>query len=413
MDTNTKKDLLQRLDPVWDSFLEERYHLELVNAGKGHWAVCCPFHKENTPSGHIRQSNASFDYPHYKCYGCGVFLNPIDFTMQAEGLSFIEACKILGGYVGMEISSEPKNPKHEAYKDAMTEHARRYVRNLQSDTSSLVYTYLRETRGLTNETLNQFMVGYVPTDEYKYRTDISGISERISFPIFEHKLPKEAKVVGMGYRTSKDLLPDWDKKLDPKYKNDSNTKDELENVFKKSDLLYGFQHAFQSIRKNQYAIVVEGYVDVLSLHQSGITNTVGLAGTSFSEPQMDKLRALTKNIILFLDGDSAGVSHMIKYVPTLLNKGFSVKIISAENSKDPADVCKELKFDRAALSSYVIRNAEPAVNMIINHYVKDYENVVIKERNKILMNVLPVIESCNESEKMIFTDMLLKKIDMK
>lgn len=413
MDANTKKELLQKIDPVWSVFLEERYHLQLTKAGKDHWAVCCPFHKENTPSGHIRASNGYFDYPHYKCYGCGIFLNPIDFVMQSEGVSFLDACKILGGYVGMEISSEPKNPKHEAYKDLMTEHGRRYVRNLKSNTTAIAYTYLTKTRGITEQTLDQFMVGYVPVDEYKYRTDISGISERISFPIFEHKLPKDSKAVGMGYRTVKDLSPSWSKETDPKYKNDTTTKDDLEGVFKKDQYLYGFQHAFQSIRKNQYAIVVEGYMDVLSLHQSGITNSVGLMGTSFGEIQMDKLRALTRNIILFLDGDSAGVTHMIKYVPILLNKGFTVKIICAANGKDPADVCKEMKFDQTEMSSYIIRNAESAVNMIINHYAKDYENIVIKERNKALVNIMPIIESCSPSEKMIFTDMLLKKLDMK
>ena len=411
MDANTKKELLDRLNPVWDSFLEERYHLELSNAGKGHWAACCPFHKEDTPSGHIRVSNGTFDYPHYKCYGCGIFLNPIDFVMQMEGLSFIEACKIIGGYVGMEITTEPKNPKHESYKDQMSEHGRRYNRVIQNDQTAI--DYLVKERQITMKTIDSFMVGLVPVDEYKVRTDTSNIAGRISFPIFEHKMPKDAKIVGMGYRTLKDRAPGWNKSTDPKYKNDSTTSGDLEGVFRKEEFLYGYQFAFQSIRKFQYAIVVEGYVDVLALHQSGMTNAVGLMGTAFTEKQMDALRKLTKNIVLFLDGDSAGVTNMMKYVPLLLEKGFSVKIIHAENGKDPADICLELSFDRAAVSSYVMKNSDSAVNMIINHYVRDYENVVIKERNKILSTVLPVIDNCSPSEKMIFSDILLKKLDMK
>lgn len=413
LDASTKAILLEKINPEWNTFLESRYKLQLKNAGRGHWVVPCPFHKENTASGHFRLANGTINYPHYKCYGCGEFLNPIDFVMQMEGLSFIDACKILGGFIGMEITTEPKNPKHEAYKDKMSEHARRYSRNLDDPRYTSARGYLTKERGLTEETLKRFMIGVVPSDEFKNRNDISNIAERIAFPIFEHKLVTESKCVGMGYRTLKDSSPVWDKQTDPKYKNDATTTGDLEGVFKKEEYLYGYQYAFAAIRKMQYAILVEGYVDVLSLHQSGMVNTVGLMGTAFTEKQIDILRKLTSNIILFLDGDGPGVAHMVKYVPTLLEKGFSVKIIKADSGKDPSDVCTSLKFNRADVMGYVMKNSEPAVNVIISYYTNEYEKTVIKERTRVLNAVLPIVEKCTLAEKMVFENMLMKKLDMK
>ena len=411
MNATIKSQLFEMINPQWYDFLQQRYKLKLKPAGKNHWVVNCPFHQESTASGHVMMADAYYNYPRFKCFGCGEFYNPIDFVMAIEGLSYIEACKILGGYVGMEITSEPKNPKHEAYKEKMDEHVRRYARCLP--TNPTIYDYLTKERGLTEETLQRFMVGAVPSDEFKYRSDMSGIADRIAFPILEHKLPNEAKCVGMGYRTLADRQPNWDKAKDPKYRNDHSQTGDLEGVFVKGDLLYGYPMAFQAIRKNQYAILVEGYVDVLSLHQSGIHHSVGIMGTSFTERQMDALRALTSNIILFLDGDKAGVTHMLSYVQPLIQKGFSVKIIKAEDNKDPADICKAFKFVRSDVSSYILRTAEPALNMMINTYASDYEKIVVKERMKALNAVLPVIEQCSPAERMIYESMLLKRLDVK
>lgn len=303
MDLETKQMIFDRLGNDWPRFVESRYNLKLKKISSRDYVILCPFHKENTPSGHIYLPNKKYNYPHYKCFGCGTFKNAIDFVMSMENLEFIEACKVLGGYVNVEITTAPKNQKHEEYKDLMCQHTRRYQRELQNHQEFL--KYLKIERQLTDKSITQFCLGAVPHNEFQYRNDTGNISDRIAFPIFEHKLINETKVLGMGYRTLKDKLPDWDKAKDPKYRNDATTTGELEGVFKKENCLYGYPFAVQAIRNN-YAIVVEGYMDVISLHQANIINTVGTMGTAFTENQMDALRKETSNIVLFLDSDESG-----------------------------------------------------------------------------------------------------------
>ena len=408
MDEATKIKILNSIDHV--EFLNARYAILMKKCGNV-FKSNCPFHEEKTSSFTLFPANQKNKWPTMKCFGCGKFVNLIDLVMEKEGLSFIEACKILGGYIGMEISTTPKNPIHEQYKETMTQHGRRYCRTLATDNAKL--DYLRNERGLTDLTLSTFGIGATPTDEFRYRSDMGYINDRIAFPIFEHKLPGDAKVVAMGYRTLKDKDPNYDKDKDPKYINDKNTSGDLDGVFTKGQYLYGYPQAFQEIRRNNYAVVVEGYVDVLSMHQAGMINTVGVLSASLTKQQMEALKSLTKYLIFFLDSDEVGMNSMMKTIPTLLQEGFIVKVIMADGGKDPADLCVKKKFDNAQVKGYIMTNAVSALDYMIDFHTKQYQNYVSKERSRILNTIMPIIDMCQGYEREVARDTLLKKIDMK
>ena len=245
---------------------------------------CCPFHEENTGSMAVWDNNT------YKCFGCQKHGDIISFVMDMENIGFKEACKVIANNVGIEYVLEEPNPVHEEYKDIMNEHNRRYWRNLK--VSPIALTYLMEDRKLTEETIDNFRLGYVPIDEYKNRTDIGNIAGRIAFPILENKNSENIKCIGMGYRSLNDVKP--------KYINDKNIQDgPLSGVFIKSDNLYGYSHAYKAIKDKGYAIVTEGYMDVISMHQAKICNTVATMGTAFTEKQIDSIKNLTNNYFIY------------------------------------------------------------------------------------------------------------------
>ena len=381
------------------TYIEKHYNIPLKRSGLVYKAIC-PFHEENTGSFVIFKNNT------YKCFGCGEHGDIITFVEKMENIDFKGACKMIAENENIEYTLEPPNPYHENYKDLMTNHCKRYFNNLRNNKAAL--DYLINDRKLTAKTISKFGLGYVPLDEYKNRTDIGGISGRISFPIFEDKAFKNAKCIGMGYRTLKNEKP--------KYINDKNKDDPKSNlygVFIKGNCLYGYNYAEEAIRKNGYAIITEGYMDVISLHQSGIINSVGILGTSFTEAQTKKLRNITENILLFLDGDNAGVSNMIRILPMLLKEGFNVKMIIAKNNKDAADICKDNKFNTKKIKDYIYNNSKNAVEYILGLICSDYNDIVITEKRKALKKGIDLISNItNNIDKKLYLSSLYKRLDI-
>lgn len=361
----------------------------------------CPFHNEETGSLAIWNNGT------YKCFGCAEHGDVIKFVQKIENLGFKEACKLVAQNVGVEYVLEKPNPAHEQYKDMMNAHNRRYWKALKNE--PLAMNYLRETRGLSDEVLDSFRVGYVPMDEYKTRSDMGGISGRIAFPILEHKSLAEAKCVAMGYRTLNESVK-------PKYVNDKNKDEEgtpLCGVYVKGNFLYGYSHAYQSIRKHNMAIVTEGYIDVLSMHQAGLTNVVAPLGTALTERQADILKTLTDNLVLFLDGDKAGISNMVRVLPMLLQKGFNVKMMVAENQMDAADLCKSLDFNGSSVAMAINKKSVQAVQYIIDTASADYERTVVEARRKAMHQVSGILTSItNEIDKDLYKSLLYKKLDV-
>lgn len=363
----------------------------------------CIWHSEKTAS------LAFFANGSYKCFGCGEHGDIITLTQNIENIGFQEACKMIGDNVGYDVVLEEPNPLFESYKDNLDNHTRRYWSNLQQNGDAL--KYLLCERGISKEMIDLFRLGYTDNEEYKYRTDIGGISNKIVFPILEHKRRKP-KCVGMAYRGLTNEKP--------KYINDTNQdgregqNPQLAGVFTKGDLLYGLPLAYDGIAKKNYVILVEGYLDVISLHQSGITNAVGSMGTSITENQIKTIRSVTNNVLLFLDGDKAGISAMSKAIKDLYTAGLNVAVCLLENNMDPADLCKSLEFNNVIINAEIKNHTRQGIELIVNNAVERYENIATTERTKALRSTMPIIEAVQDPAiRELYKSKLFKRLDIK
>ena len=366
-------------------------------------AFCnCIWHEENTGS------LAFFANGTYKCFGCGEHGDIVKLVQTIENVSFHEACKIIGDNVGYEVILEEPNPVFEQYKDSLDNHARRYWCNLQNNKEAL--DYLLTERQLTKEIIDMFRLGFTDSEEYKYRSDIGYISNKIVFPILEHKRHKP-KCVGMAYRG---LTNDK-----PKYINDANQdgrkgqNPQLAGVFIKGNMLYGFPMAYQSIKNMNFVILVEGYFDVISMHQAGITNTVGCMGTSITDIQIQEISKLTNNVLLFLDGDKAGIEAMMRVIGNLYKANLNVEVYISNNGMDPDELCRYYNYDKGVIRNEIYKNTIQGVELVIDRAVRRYENVSTHERTKAINIAMPVINAVQDADtKELYKKILFKRLGL-
>ena len=384
-------------------YVREHYSKQIPFVRENKSTVCakCIWHEENTPS------LALFANGTYKCFGCGEHGDIITLVRRMENLQFKEACKLIGDNVGYEVTIEEPDPLAEAYKDTLNEHAKRYMNNLQNNKEAIEYL---KSRGITKETAEKFMLGLTDEDEYKYRSDMGGISGKISFPILEHK-KINPKCLGMAYRDIHGKMP--------KYINDHNQdgregqNPRLCGIFVKGNMLYGLPFAYDEIRERNCIIIVEGYFDVISLHQSDIKNSVGIMGTSLTDAQITTVSRLTDNVILFLDSDKAGRNAMLKSISALYKAGLNVSICLIEGGLDPADLCKSLNFSWNKVYNKIKDNTKQGINFILDAATEKYESLVTVERQNVINKVMPIINEVKNPElREMYRTMLLKKLDL-
>lgn len=365
----------------------------------------CPFHEEDTPSFQVYEETNS-----YHCYGCGAGTknkplrlkdgteitdagsDVIAFIANIERVSFPEACKMLMRRAGIPIPDERVDRALEKAKDAVMERNRKYYNQLVKHPEIIDYL---ESRGMDIEDAKKWRLGYVsPTDPTTKQKD------KLVFSIMEdHYKPEQAKTIALAYRKLND------KEKGPKYINDPNSK-----IYDKSSVLYGMNYAAPNIRKKGYAVVMEGYVDVIIGHKSNLDNSVAICGTSFTEEQIKLLRRKTDQIFLWLDGDEAGMNGMMRALPDLLQAGFTVMIIDSQG-EDPAEVIERVGKDN--ITEYILTHAKPAVQLVIERAVSQYEAIANKERIKALNKILPVLDSIvKPGEKMNFESVVKHKLGL-
>ncbi len=379
-----------------DKFIPEKYTKDSM--------FCkCPWHQENTGS-LVFFSNGTF-----KCFGCGIHGDIITLVQLLEKVSFEEACKIIGDNVGYPISLTPINPAWEAYKDRLDNHTRRYWSILQQTPEAL--NYLINIRGISPQMIDRFRLGFTPADEYKYRSDIGSISSKLVFPILEHKR-RNPKCVGMAYRSLTDEKP--------KYINDSNQDGRdgqdlaLSGVFIKGDMLYGLYQAYDGIKQFEYAILTEGYFDVIALHQSGLTNAVCSMGTCLTDAQISSLARLTKNVLIIYDGDKAGVEGSLRAIKALFEANFNVAVCILDDGKDPADLCKELKFNYMKVNMEIKTHTTQAISFVVNKITSNYRNIVTRERVKALQSGVEFLNTIkDQATQKVFENELYQLLDLR
>ncbi|MGN0819396.1 MAG: DNA primase [Christensenellaceae bacterium] len=336
-------------------------YCNLEKKGGAYWA-CCPLpgHIEKTPSFCVNETGQFF-----KCFGCGRGGDVIKFIMEAESLDFADAVKLLAERVGMPLpeydrASEEKiiedKKKKERQLSLLKETALFYVRNLQENGAKLHNNYIRK-RGLSHECVRAFGIGasldYKSLPEYLKKLGYS-YEEMLSCGVVSYSKEKnvysdfQAKrliipiidafknVVAFGGRVL-EAKPDF-----AKYKNTPET-----SVFIKNRCLYNINNLKKSLRsgKLDYVIMVEGYMDVISLFDAGFKNVVASMGTSLTNEQARILKRYTDTVVISYDGDGAGQKATQRGLDILKDAGLTVKVLTLPDGLDPDDVIKQKGAD--------------------------------------------------------------------
>ena len=340
-------------------------YVSLKRKGQNYWA-CCPFHNEKSPSFSVTPSKGF-----YKCFGCGKSGNVVGFVMDIEGSSYPEALRALAKKYGIDIPEEEERTPEEQLaqneRDSQyivsnwaKDHYHKLLQNTEEG-MGVGYAYLKE-RGLNLTTIQTFELGY-SLDQWddllvagekagyqlKYlektglvikREDDQGqgagrrydrFRGRVMFPI--HNV--SGRVVGFGARTLK-----RDDKM-AKYLNSPESE-----IYHKSDVLYGLFQARQSIRQEAVCYLVEGYLDVLSLHQGGIKNVVASSGTSLTEGQIRLIKRYSDNATVLYDGDAAGIKASLRGIDLLLEGGLNVRVVLFPDGDDPDSYIRKVGDQR-------------------------------------------------------------------
>lgn len=386
--------------PYIKNFYPDKF--EITKETKGSLFCKCIFHQERTGSLVFFDKNNR-----YKCFGCGESGDIINLVSKIENLTFKEACEMIAHNTNQTVQFEEPNPHHEKYKDNMNNHANRYINNLNNNLDAM--NYLLNIRKISPDTINAFRLGVTDKNEYQFRQDIGNISDKIVFPLIEHST--KPKCLGFSYRSYKDNNK-------PKYINDHNQDGRegqdpnLNGVFIKGNILYGFNQARKPARENNYIILCEGYFDVLSLYDCGIKNAVGIMSTNLTDNQILELKKLSNNIILMLDMDSAGKMSTLNHIKKLLLNNFNVGICEYD-AHDPDELVNKLNHDGNKIHIEIINNITQSNEYIVKNITKDYNRIMSIERRKVI-NQLKEFEQFipNEIDKDIIKKLVYKEIGL-
>jgi DNA primase len=341
-------DSLERVKQAADIVEVVSAHTDLRRQG-ARWVGLCPFHEERTPSFSVDPSEKL-----YHCFGCGVGGDTIKFIEEKEGLSFADAVELLADRYGVELEREKEDPRAEARRQQ-----RRRLEELLDRTAAFYGAYLWDSdeagkarsymaeRGLNEEVLRAFGVGYAPSawDTVLLRGQRAGFKvdelrgvglaqrgrgggeydrfrSRIIFPIKDRR----GRTLGFGGRAMRS-------DQGAKYVNTAET-----DFFHKSKMLYGIEMAKTAIAKAGRAVVVEGYTDVLALHQAGIEEAVGVMGTAITEEQVATLSGMVEDVVLALDADSAGQEAMLRAQRVAAGRKMRIRVAAMPAGEDPAEM---------------------------------------------------------------------------
>ena len=378
--------------------------VRLKKAGRNFTGLC-PFHNEKTPSFSVSQEKQI-----YKCFGCGEAGNVISFVMKDKNLPFIEAVKYLAGRanIPLEFGKSEKNPvsrKKELLYKVNVEAAKFFFSNLMNNKDAKEYFL---NRGIKEETIKRFGLGFANDswNNLMYYLRRKGINDnileeaglisvnkekgtkydrfrnRVMFPVFDY----QGRVIGFGGRVLDDSKP--------KYLNSPETL-----VFQKGTNLYGLNFALKHNMKERYFIIVEGYMDLISLHQYGITNVVASLGTALTINQARLLKRYADKVVISYDADMAGQMATMRGLEILRTAGFDVRVLSIPQGKDPDEFVRSngkeafLKLINSAepLIDYRIKKAEEGINF------KSSESIILYSKR-----IMEIIADLNPVEKDVY-----------
>lgn len=323
----------------------------------------CPFHNEKTPSFIVSPSKGI-----YKCFGCGKGGNSVNFIMELEQLSYVEALKYLANKYSIPFEEKelsPEQQKHRNDRESMmivSSYANEYFRYCLKDTPegrAIAMSYFKE-RGFREDIIEKFELGYCSDawdgftksamdkgykKEFLVKTGLTIDHEKGLFDRFRTRVifpihGVAGKVIAFGGRTLK-----TDKKI-AKYLNSPESE-----IYHKSRVLYGMYFAKKSIVQHDRCYLVEGYTDVMSFHQSGIENVVASSGTSLTVDQIRLIKRFSNNVTIIYDGDAAGIKASLRGIDLVLEQGLNVKVLLLPDGEDPDSFAK--KHSSTDLINYI------------------------------------------------------------
>lgn len=368
----------------------------------------CPFHNEKTPSFNVNPARNIF-----KCFGCGKAGDSAKFLMEHEHFTYPEALRYLAKKYNIKIEEKEQTAEElmqQSIREKMfniNEFADKYFVDTLWNTDegkTIGLQYFRE-RGYLNPIIEKFHLGYSPSqwDAFTTYAKQNGYSDelleqigfsikgnkglydryhgRVMFPI--HNLT--GRVIGFGGRILKN---DPEKKL-AKYQNSPESE-----IYDKKQTLYGIFFAKNAIAKNDECILVEGYFDVLRMHQIGIENVVASSGTSLTMEQIRLVKRYTKNITMLYDGDSAGIHAALRGTDMILGEGMNVRIVVLPPEHDPDTFGRD--FSAEYVSNYLKDNAKDFIRFKTELLLKDAENDPIK-RGQVIRDIVETISVIPDS----------------
>ena len=356
------------------------------------YQACCPFHNEKTPSFVVSPSKGV-----YKCFGCGKGGNAVTFLMEHENITYPEALKMVAKRYGIEVKEKEMTDEEVRRNDdresmfALNGWAADYFADYlhhETEGMSVGMTYFRQKRGMTDATIKKFGLGFCPAKGDRMSKDAlaagykkeflvaTGLSlqresdgslydrfrDRVIFPV--HNI--SGRIVAFGGRT---LRTD---KTVAKYQNSPESE-----IYSKKRELYGLYFAKKAIQQLDFAIMVEGYTDVISMHQAGVENVVASSGTSLTTEQIRLLNRFTKNITVIYDGDSAGIHASLRGIDMILKEGMNVRVVLLPEPEDPDSFART--HTAAELQEYIRANEQDFLAFKARLLLQDAEGDPIKK----------------------------------
>ena len=353
------------------------------------YQACCPFHNEKTPSFVVSPSKGVF-----KCFGCGKGGNAVTFVMEHENMTYPEALKYVAKKYGIEVNEHELLPEEQRRNDdresmmVVSSYAADYFVRMLHEThegQNIGIGYFRE-RGFSDATIKRFGLGYCTEvrdaftrqalsdgykEEFLIRTGLTIKREnggyydrfcgRVIFPI--HSI--SGRVIAFGARTMR-----TDKKT-AKYLNSPESE-----IYHKSDVLYGIYFAKRAITQQDCCILVEGYTDVISMHQAGIENVVASSGTSLTQGQIRMIARFSRNITIIYDGDSAGIKASLRGIDMVLKEGMNVRTVLLPDGEDPDSFARS--HNASQVQDYILTHEEDFISFKIRLLMKEADGDPIK-----------------------------------
>lgn len=353
------------------------------------YQACCPFHNEKTPSFVVSPSKGVF-----KCFGCGKGGNAVTFVMEHENMTYPEALKYVAKKYGIEVNEHELLPEEQQRNDdresmmVVSSYAADYFVRMLHETpegQNIGIGYFRE-RGFSDATIKRFGLGYCTEvrdaftrqalsdgykEEFLIRTGLTIKREnggyydrfcgRVIFPI--HSI--SGRVIAFGARTMR-----TDKKT-AKYLNSPESE-----IYHKSDVLYGIYFAKRAITQQDCCILVEGYTDVISMHQAGIENVVASSGTSLTQGQIRMIARFSHNITIIYDGDSAGIKASLRGIDMVLKEGMNVRTVLLPDGEDPDSFARS--HNASQVQDYILTHEEDFISFKIRLLMKEADGDPIK-----------------------------------